>query len=182
MIQVQAGDLVFSGKRKPGWYSTIVMWATRSKFSHCFPIVGTALGELCALEADLDVTMVSWQAEYVDKQIDYYEVWRPVKAPDDAIAFAGKYCFDHFAEEVYGFSAIPWFLARSILARVGVRLKRNWFTGMVCSSLLYEYWKALGTPYTQMLTPFASNTVDPQELRDLVSANRDCFVFVGERT
>jgi hypothetical protein len=102
-MDVQKGDITFSGKRKWNFYSRAVMSITQSKWSHSFMILGDVLGELSAMEADLDVTVVSWKAQYVDKNDDYYEVYRPIKASQDDIDRATKYCYDNYPETAYGF-------------------------------------------------------------------------------
>ena len=179
----QAGDVVFSGKRAFNFYSRIVMHVTGSRWSHCFPVVGDALGELSALESDLDVTLVSFHQQYEVKNADYYEVWRPVKASADDVALTGKYVYDNFAEEPYGFFKPIWFLLRAVLARVGIHLSRNWFHGgIVCSGLLYWYISALNKEYAEALYGLSADTASPQDLYAIVKARPDLFQYVGART
>lgn len=172
---IQSGDIAFSGKRKPGFYSRTVMRLTKSKWSHCFPVVGTALDQLSVLESDLDVTMVSFHEMYELRNIDYYEMWRPTKATQDAIKAAGEYVYINFAEEEYGFLQPLWFMLRQL----GFPLHRNFFrSGLVCSGLLYEYMKRLGPEYADTLKNFDAYNSSPQDLYDIVRARTDLFTFV----
>src|ERR1051325_10986824 len=139
-MQVQAGDIAFSGKRKYNFYSHTVEKITGSKWSHSFFLLGDICGELSALEADLKVQAVPWQREYVEADNDYYEVWRPVKASAEDIARAAKFCYHEYSGEMYGFLEIPWFIWR-VLAHCwfGLQPKKNWSTsGIICSELLYD--------------------------------------------
>jgi hypothetical protein len=183
MIEVKKGDIVFSGKRVFNWYSHIIMYVTSSKWSHSFIIAGDALGELSALEADLDVTMVSWQSQYVTQNNDYYEVYNLVKAAQEDIDRATKYCYDTYAEEVYGFLQIPWFVFRIYAKKwFGYTVKNNWSSqGMFCSELTYDYLYQLGGEYRDLLKGFTPNTASPQDLYNLTLSRPDLFRFIIER-
>lgn len=179
---IQAGDIGFSGKYKPSLYSSIVMWATKSRWSHTFCIFGECVGELCVLEAHLDMAVVSFQHEYIDKEVDHYEIYRPIKATHEDIELAGHECFDAFAAEDYGFLQPLWFLLQALLYRVGIHIKRNWFrSGLVCSGLTYEYMKRLGPDYATLLLEFDADNVTPEDLYQKVKNRPDLFEFVTER-
>jgi len=180
---VQAGDIAFSGKRSNSFYSRVVMWATKSKWSHCFPIIGEAMGELSVLEADLDVTMVSFQQMYVNQDKDYYDIYRPIKSSPEAIAAAGKSLYINLAEESYGFLQPLWFLLKMLLQRANIKLKgKNWFaSGIVCSGVLYDYLIALGGEYAQLVSDTGVNNCTPEELYQKVLTRNDLFVLIGSR-
>ena len=182
-MDVQQGDISFSGKRASNWYSDGVKAITESKWSHSFIVAGLALGELSAMEADLDVTMVSWQSQYVDKNNDYYEVWRPIKASQSNIEAAAKYCYNNYAEEPYGFLEIPWFIYRIYAKKwFGINATTNWSSsGMFCSGLTYNYLYQLGGEYRDILKDFKDNTMSPQDLYNIVLARPDLFEFVLQR-
>jgi hypothetical protein len=183
MNNVKKGDIVFSGKRNSNWYSNIVKYVTNSKWSHSFIIAGDAIGELSALEADLDVTLVSWQSQYVDANKDYYKVCRPIKASQEDIDRATKYCYVNYAEEVYGFLQIPWFVYRIYVKKwFGYSPKVNWSSqGMFCSELTYDYLNQLGGEYKELIKGFNPNTASPQDLDSLQLSRLDLFQFILER-
>ena len=182
-MDVQQGDIAFSGKRAWNWYSASVKYITGSKWSHSFILVGSVNDELSVMEADLDVTVVSWQQQYVVANNDYYQVYRPIKASQEDIQRATKYCYDNYAEEVYGFMQIPWFVYRIYAKKwFGINAKKNWSSqGMFCSELTFDYLYQLGGEYRDLLKDFTSETASPQDLDDLVISRPDLFQFVLER-
>lgn len=182
-MDVKSGNIVFSGKRDSNWYSNSVKYITQSKWSHSFIVAGSALGELSAMECDLDVTLVPWQSQYVEKNADYYEVYNPIKASQEDIDRAAKYCYDNYAEEPYGFLEIPWFVYRIYAKKwFGIDSKTNWSNqGMFCSGLTYNYLVQLGGEYALLVKDFKENTMSPQDLYQLVLARLDLFEFVTKR-
>lgn len=177
------GDIAFSGKRASNWYSDGVKSITNSKWSHTFMLVGDILDELSVMEADLNILTVPWQREYVEKDADYYEVWRPTKASQEDVARATKYCYHNYSGEVYGFLEIPWFVYRIYMKKwFGISVKRNWSSdGIFCSELVYDYLYQLGGEYRDLLKNFTPDTASPQDLYDLVLSRLDLFQFVVQR-
>ena len=182
-MSVQKGDIVFSGKRAWNFYSATVKYITGSKWSHSFLLLGEVNGELSALEADLDVTAVSWQSQYVIKNEDYYQVYRPIKASQEDIDRATQYCYDNYAETAYGFLQIPWFIYRIYAKKwLGITAKKNWSSqGMFCSELTFDYLYQLGGEYRDLLKDFTADTASPQDLYNLALSRIDLFSFVIER-
>lgn len=182
-MNVQQGDVAFSGKRKWNFYSAAVKYITGSPWSHSFILLGSVNGEISAMEADLDVTVVSWQSQYVTADNDYYEVYRPIKASQEDIQRATQYCFDNYAEEVYGFLEIPWFIYRIYANKwFGWKPKKNWSsTGMFCSELTYDYLYQLGGEYRDLIKDFTPDTASPADLYNLAKTRLDLFQFVLSR-
>jgi len=177
-----SGDIGFAGKRKSTFYSRAVKWFTKSRWSHNFVVMPKFIGELCVLEAEVNVVLRLFEKEYVEKNNDYYEVWRPKKATPKEIVDAARESFKTDAGEIYGFMQIPWFAARSLLSRVGINLSKNWFpSGEICSETLWGYLYNLGGEYRLEAEKLGENECSPQDLYDLVKKREDLFSFVYMR-
>lgn len=178
---IRPGDIGFGGKRK-GFYPNAVRFFTRSRWSHCFVVTPPFLGELSVLEADLKVQIVPFQKEYVEKDADYYEIWRPIAASDSDLWGAASKTWIESAGSVYGFLSIPWFAIRAILALAKVRLTKNWFPeGEICSETLWQFIDNLGGEYKKLVSTFGENETSPQDLYALVTSRPDLFEFVMKR-
>ena len=182
-MDVQQGNIVFSGKRVSNWFSNGVKSITNSKWSHSFFLLGEVMGQMAAIEAELDISVVPWQREYVDKNEDYYEVYRLLKASPEDQDRAAKYCYYNYAEEAYGFFAIPWFVYRIYMKKwFGIKVTNNWSkSGMFCSGLTYNYLDQVGNEYKDVLNDFDQYSLCPQDLYDIILKRPDLFEFVGKR-
>ena len=182
-MEVQKGDIAFSGKRASNWYSNGVKSITKSKWSHSFLLMGDACGELSVLEAELSISAVPWQREYVEKDADYYESYRPTSASQEDIDRATKYCYYNYSGEAYGFLEIPWFIYRIYMQRwFGYTPKKNWSSdGIFCSELVFDYLYQLGGEYRDLLKDFTPDTASPQDLYNLVLSRPDLFQFIVKR-
>jgi hypothetical protein len=135
------------------------------------------LGELSVLEADLKVQLVPFQKEYVQKNADYYEVWRPINVSDPDILKACSDIYRSDAGEIYGFLQIPWFAIRQILRRVGINMNgRNWFpSGEICSETLWSYLSRLPMEYSCLVSGVGENECSPEDLYAVVQSRSDLF-------
>lgn len=176
---IRPGDIGFAGKRH-GFYPKAVRWFTNSRWSHCLVITPPILGHLSVIEADLMVVMRTWEKEYVERNNDYYEVWRPTKANESQVfkACAGLYRSD--AGEVYGFLSILWFAIRQGLSKIGIPLAgRNWFPGgEICSETLWQYLYNLGGEYRNLVVPLGEDESSPEDLYASIRSRPDLFEFV----
>lgn len=178
---IRAGDMGFGGKRK-GWYPAAVRWFTRSRWSHCFIVMPEYLGEISVLEADLKVQLVPFQKEYVEKDADYYEIWRPISASSAEILEACRSLYKSDAGEIYGFMQIPWFAARSLLAKIGIKLSKNWFpAGEICSETPWTYLRSLSNGYCGLSILFGENETSPEDVYNFVVSRPDLFELVTRR-
>ena len=176
-----SGDIGFGGKRK-GWYPATVRWFTKSRWSHNFVVMPKYLGEQCVLEADLKVQLVTFQKEYVEKDADYYEIWRPKKATTKEIVEASAKLFRSDAGEIYGFMQIPWFAVRSLLAKIGIKLSKNWFpAGEICSETPWRFLYNLGGEYREKVELIGENECSPEDIFNIIKSNVDLFEFILER-
>lgn len=175
---VRPGDVGFGGKRS-GFYPNAVRWFTRSRWSHCFVVTPPFLGEISVIETDLKVQLVSFQKEYVEKNADYYEIWRPIAATEEQIYEACRKVYLIQAGSIYGFLQIPWFALRAMCGWIGITLRRNPFPdGEICSELLWEYLVALGDNYREAFSFYTENECSPEDLYAIAKGRPDLFEFV----
>ena len=180
---VGAGDIAFGHPKNLGFYSKAVRFFTKSKWSHCFFVGPDYCGELVAIEADLKVQVVPFYKEYIEKKVDAYQVYRPIKTRDKDVLRATKTVFHITAGETYGFLQIPWFAIRSILKNLfGWILTKNWKPdGVICSELLLIYIQALGGEYLDAFKHLKVNETSPQDIFEIVIHRPDLFEFICER-
>lgn len=178
---IRPGDIGFGGKRK-GFYPSAVRWFTKSRWSHCFVIIPPVLGEASLIEAEVNVVIRTWQKEYVEKNADYYEIWRPNIISESKIYNACAELYKSDAGEIYGFMQIPWFAARSILRLVGIELKKNPFpNGEICSETHWRYIMNLGGEFAKALDGITEDECSPQDIYSVVKGRPDLFSFVLAR-
>jgi hypothetical protein len=175
---IRPGDIGFGGKRT-GFYPNAVRWFTKSRWSHCFVVMPPYMGEICVLEADLKVQLVTFKKEYVEKNADYYEIWRPIATNESKIYKACSELFMQDAGEIYGFMQIPWFALRAMLGWIGIHLKKNPFpSGEICSETPWRYIMALGGEYAKAISHLTEEECSPQDIYEAVIVRPDLFQLV----
>lgn len=178
---IRPGDIGLGAKRK-GFYPSAVRWFTKSKYSHVFLICHEYYEQLQVFEVDLKVQTVPFNKEYVEKNDDSYVIYRPIRATESEIYNAAKLVHNTRAGGLYGFLQIPWFAVRSILQKVGIHLKRNWFpSNDICSEMPLIYLKALNKEYAGAFFLLTENETSPQDIAKIVESRPDLFEFVTER-
>jgi hypothetical protein len=182
-MDIQVGDIVFSGKRKAGFYSKSVMFFTESRWSHCFFIMTDVANEKAVLEADLKCQVVPWQREYEINDNDYYEVFRPIKASEEEKINSANRVYREYSGEEYGFLQIPWFVWDSICKKIGWSSGKNWFpSGAICSEVQVDYIQGLNVEYDEAYKDYQDlNRVSPEDSYQIVINRPDLFKFVGKR-
>lgn len=183
MINIQPGDVVFSGRRGSDFYSKGVKWFTNSKWSHCFFIMTDVAGESAVLEADLHCQIVPWIREYEIKNEDYYEIYRPLQATAEEKIIAANSTYQQCSGEIYGFTQIIWFMWDALCKKLHLNSGRQWFSnGVVCSGVQDIYIQQLNSIYDVAFdAQKVVNRVTPQEMYDVVKKRPDLFKFIGER-
>jgi hypothetical protein len=178
----RSGDIAFSHPVKMGFYSKAVRWFTRSRWSHCFFMPHDYLSRVVVMEADLCVQIVPFKKEYIEKENDAYEIYRPILASKVDIINASMKCLDEDAGQAYGFLEIPWHAFKAILKWFGFKLKNNpTNTGVICNELLYSYIYNLGGEYRKSIEHLISSDTNPQELYEIVLLRKDLFEYIGSR-
>lgn len=171
------GDIAFSHPRKMGFYSKAVRYLTKSNWSHCFIGIADFYDAPAVLESDLKCQVVDFYSEYVTKNKDVYEIWRPIKASQELIRISTKQCYLNYAGETYGFLQIPWFAVRSILKWLKINhLSKNWFPdGIICSELVIEYLLFLDPEYYEAFKGLTPNETSPEDIYQIVINRPDLF-------
>lgn len=179
---IRPGDIGFGGKRK-GFYPKAVRWFTASRWSHCFVVMPQYLDELSVLEADLKVQLVPFQKEYVEKNADYYEIWRPKGITKSEIWRACADLYRSDAGEIYGFLQILWFAFRQGLGKLGIRVGgRNWFpSGEICSETHWGYLSRLPREIGRQTRLMGEDECSPEDLYQMVRSRPDLFELVARR-
>lgn len=179
---VRPGDIGFGGKRK-GFYPKAVRWFTYSRWSHNFVVIHPVMQSVSVLEADLKVQIVPFYKEYIMKNSDYWEVWRPRRATESEIYNAAKVAYEVESGNIYGFAQIAWFAARQLARRFGISIgEKNWFPdGSICSETLWHFLVALGGDYKAAFEPLGQNEVSPEDIYRIVKERSDLFAFVMEK-
>lgn len=177
---MKTGDIAFSHPRKMGFYSKAVRFFTNSKWSHCFYISQNYMGESMVFESDLKAQIVPWNKEYIVKDKDIFEVYRPIIASERAIEKATRETYFQYAGDTYGFLSIPWFAIRETLKKItGVVLRKNFSTsGVICSELLIVYIRSLGGQYFAEFESLNPEETSPEDIYRLVKSKPHLFEFV----
>lgn len=179
---IRPGDIGFAGKRQ-GFYPKAVRWFTSSRWSHCLVITPPVLGHLSVIEADLMVVMRTWEKEYVERNNDYYEIWRPIGPNESEIFRACAELYRSDAGEIYGFLQIAWFAFRQGLGKLGIRVGgRNWFpSGEICSETLWAYLARLPGEAGRLAREMGEDECSPEDLYRMVRSRPDLFELVARR-
>lgn len=179
----RSGDIAFSYPVALGFYSRAVRFFTKSNWSHCFFLSEDYLGARMVFESDLKAQLVPFDKEYIESQVDSYELYRPTLARGNEITEACKSSFYLSAGETYGFLSIPWFAIRETLYWItGKKLTKNFRTrGSICSESLVLYLKALGPEYQEAFKDLTQDETSPEDIYRIVKARPDLFHFIGER-
>ncbi len=183
LSESKAGDIAFSYPADMGFYSKGVRWFTKSLWSHCFHLSIDYLGKRMVFETDLKAQLVPFEKEYIEKQGDAYELWRPIKATQADILGAAKHSFFEVAGETYGFLSIPWFAVRETVYWItGKKLWKNFKPeGAICSESLIIYLKALGGEYSEAFKGLTRDETSPEDIYRIVKSRPDLFEFIGSR-
>lgn len=180
---VKIGDVALSGQRSEGFYPKAVKFFTKSNWSHCFFIMNDVANKRTVLEADLKIQVVPFEKEYVEKEKDYYIIYRPIKATEEEKVKAADKIYLEYAGEIYGFMQIPWFVWDAFCDLIGWNSGKNWFPhGAICSEVLYDYLICLNDTYKQAFKHLNDkNRVSPEDIAKVIISRPDLFEFVLER-
>ncbi len=182
---IKSGDIGFSSNWKgglSGLLASLIRFFTKSKISHTL-LIQSSLGETETVqEACSIVQVVDFKRYYRNpKEKQTYAVYA-VKATEEAKKESLKKVFDEFAGVTYGHLQLIWFVYRAVMENVfkkDVRHEKNWMSkGVICSELVYWYLWNLGEPYQALLKPWNPDTIQAQDILNIVEANPDLFELV----
>ncbi len=181
---LKTGDIGFSSNLRGGlggFFASAIRFFTKSKYSHTLMISDDTLGAEAVQEAGVIVQVVPFDKYYRHCDKEIYKMYRP-KAPEEVKAQSAKKVFVEFAGVTYGKLQLIWFIYRAVMENVfkkDVRSQKNWMTdGVICSELVYWYLWNLGEPYQSLLKPWNPDTIQAQDILNIVEANPDLFELV----
>jgi hypothetical protein len=179
----KAGDIAFSYPVALGFYSRAVRFFTKSMWSHCFFLCDDYLGQRMVFESDLKAQLVPFEKEYIESQVDAYELYRPSRARGNQITEACKFSFYVTAGETYGFLSIPWFALRETIFWItGKKLGKNFKkSGSICSESLLLYIHGLGEEYGEAFKHLTRDETSPEDIYKVVKSRPDLFHYIGRR-
>ncbi|MBN1114137.1 MAG: hypothetical protein JXA66_02230 [Oligoflexia bacterium] len=154
---------------------------------HSLLITSPMLDNVTVEEANFLVQIVPFESHYAAEPEKEYYLFRikPEFAPPEKIKTALDYTFREFAGYHYGYFQLLWFVYRWIANMIGVNVshKKNWMSdGVICSELLWHYLNQLGGKVAELVSQFNPDTVQPQELMNVIKNNQDVFEMVEQRT
>lgn len=159
-----------------------IAWFTKSQWSHTFITAPPMLGKEMVMEAGGGgVEMVTFEQGYRNNSTQKYEVYR-VKVSQEIIDEAIAQCMNDL-ETPYGYLEYPWFMWRSVNAWFGrdIKSQDNWSKkNTVCAGFVDLFLDALGL---QILTKdFGKNSINAQDIYDIVKAHPDLFELVESKS
>jgi hypothetical protein len=130
------------------------------------------------IEADYKCQVVPFTEEYIEKNEDYWQIWRPkVCTLGDKLRETNR-IYKKYAGKTYGFLQIPWFIWQRIANIFGFNPGSNWFPkGVICSEVTFDYVQGLGDLHREAL-PFTLNEVNPDQIYEIVQKRPDLFELV----
>jgi hypothetical protein len=182
---LKAGDIGFSSNNSTGLAGFVpkaIRYFTKSKWSHSLLIQAPILKEEAVQEASDLVQIVPFQRNYRDST-ETFEMFRIKKGvvSKATIDASLKKCFNEFTGQKYGYLQLFWFIYRAIAEKFGkdVRHNKNWLSdGVICSELVYWYLFYLGEPFKTLLEPWNADTIQPQDIYNIVQSHPELFELV----
>jgi hypothetical protein len=183
---ISKGMIGFSNN-KTSFMGKLIRLFTNSGITHTFIITFPRNGAVWLEEASTVVAEGSFQSSYVDEPNTAYWVYK-IKdglVPEATTDTALQYCHDNFLGVKYGFFQLIWFPYRWVMENIfrkDVRHDKNWMTdGVICSELVYNYLYQLGDPFKSLLSDFNSDTIQAQDILDIVKAHPELFELVDQK-
>lgn len=179
MNNVRFGTLGFSNN-KSGLLPRLIRFFTKSKISHSFIVTGEVSGVLAVHEASEVCQIVPFDTHYPLNPNEEYVLFYPssIELTKEDIRLALARCFNELAGQKYGYFQLLWFVWAWMKRKLGgdPSKEKNWFTnGVICSELCWYYLHYLGGEYAAIVSHLNPDTVQAQELLDIVVANKELF-------
>lgn len=173
---------------KTSLLAKLIRFFTNSKMSHTFVITfPSAGGDVMFEEASHVVTDGVFKTNYIDDTNTQYWIYK-IKdgiVSEDVIDKSLVAIQEQFLGVTYGKLQLLFFPYRWIMNTIfhkDVNHEKNWFTnGVICSELVYHYLYNLGQPFQDMLSDFNSDTIQAQDILNIINSHPDVFEFVEEK-
>jgi hypothetical protein len=177
------GLIGFSNNKSGGF---LIRFFTRSKITHNFVFTYPIGGLAAVQEASAKVQIVPFEKNYYRNPNYSYEIYR-VRAPfvtQPDIDGAVRKIFKDYAGKKYGWFQLLWFPYRwfkeTVLRQKEVYREKNWFTkGVICSELQFWYLKYLDAEFSELLRNYDGDTVQPNDMLQIVKAHPEYFELIA---
>ncbi|MDH3252824.1 MAG: hypothetical protein OEM41_08530 [Ignavibacteria bacterium] len=179
----EPGMIGFSNNKSGGW---LIRFFTRSQITHNFVFTHPVNGIPSVEEASAKVQIVPFESHYFRNSNYAYQIYRviaPFVTKDD-IDNALVQIFEEFAGVKYGWLQLLYFPYRwfkeTVLRQKDVHREKNWFTkGMICSELQFWFLKYLDPEFSEMLADYDGDTVQPNDMLQIVKSRPEYFELVS---
>lgn len=163
----------------------LIRFFTNSHISHTFIGTESFMGVPSIQEAS-DLIVVKPFVGYEQSLTESFKLYkiREDVVSEDTIKEATKKVYEEFEGVRYGYLQLVWFPYRWLLSLVGIdaRKQKNWMTdGVICSELVYWFLWYLGPVFQDLIKDFNPDTIQAQDLLDIVNAHPHLFEFVREK-
>ncbi len=166
---LQLGDILLVNDTKWNLFSYAQHVTSGKPYTHVALGIGPVAGYDSIFEADLQVTTRPFTHLYLHKEYEY-EQYRPINFTyKELFPFLHKLYNEH-AEELYGYSQIPWFIYKGIMRVLGkdVSKQANWFSdGIICTGIGLLYLQMLSEKETVLKVPVSKFNIDTTWASDI---------------
>jgi hypothetical protein len=169
---------------KSGAFPALVRFFTGSKYSHTFLTTFSFKSTSSVQEASSTVQVVPLDRHYRNEPKEQYWLYECTQASESEKEKALEYCFREFAGVKYGTLQLLWFVYARFAKFVGYDVSRrtNWFTdGLICSELVYWYLFNLNDSYRNLLRHSFADTIQAQDIADIIGANPSHFHLIESK-
>ena len=180
-MNIKSGMIGFSNN-KVGLLPKLIRFFTKSTISHTFILTQFIENEPTVQEASLLVQIVPFNKYYIEDNTQSYWIYeiKQELVSKEQIDQSLTYCFKEFAGVKYGKLQLLWFPYRSLMEffRKDVRKQKNWLSdGVICSELVFYYLYNLGELFQNLLKDFNPDTIQAEDIRQIVINNPDIFTL-----
>jgi len=173
-MDLKEGMIGFSGGDK--WIQKAIRFFIGSEFSHSFTTKNNDKGVLCALETSSTTVMFGPMSDKLN-ELNWVEMWDVIVPEDKKQASLAKML--PYIGKWYGYLSYIWFMYRWLMRKFGYEPKKMWWWckgGLTCTELTQKYPKDF---FPELFEGIDPNTIAPPELRKIMVANPDKFVYKG---
>lgn len=182
---IPKGSIGFSNN-KTSFIGKLIRLFTNSGITHSFIITFPRGNDVWFEEASNVVAEGKFENNYVNDPNTSYWVYK-IKdglVPEATTDTALQYCLDNYLGVEYGFFQLLWFPYRWLMSKFGkdIRKQKNWMSdGVICSELVYDYLTQLGPQFADLVKDFNSDTIQAQDILDIVIAHPELFELVDQK-
>jgi hypothetical protein len=175
---ISPGQIAFVNS-KSGWFGKFVKFFTKSKLTHTFVCFYPVQGVDLIFEANERCMLSPYELDYLMNDDEDFILYEVITDKDKAPSIMDFYL--EYSNVAYGYTQLIWFMWRWFTGLFGIHLDnkkhRKYFVkGILCSELVFYYLQSLNIPALNFkLEQWNANSIDPQELFDLVRYSPELF-------